>query len=78
MKLRGLQLFNQDIANNSTICHTRKVKPLIDMSMLKKELLDEGWSKNNMLMEKKRSLFSRFKNYRVNRGHKATQAMLLT
>ena len=46
--------------------------------MLKKKVSDEGWNENKILTEKQiRSLFSRFKNDRKNRGFKEMQAMQL-
>jgi len=71
-----LQLFNQGVAEDGTIDITKKVSPQTAVKLLKAKVTTDGWDKSNILTEQQiRSLFSRHKNDRTKRGHKAMQAI---
>ena len=75
-KIYILQLFNQGIAEDGTIDRTKKVSPQTAVKLLKAKVTSEGWDKSNILTEQQiRSLFSRYKNDRTKRGHKAMKAI---
>ena len=58
--------------DDGTIDRTKKIRPTTAMKLLKKKVIDEGWHKSNILTERQiRSLFSRCKNDRTKKGHKA-------